>query len=709
MPGSIYLPGKIVSKIIEDDDDNLWMTTNRNGLYRLDESAIEIFNLGNEVEDNHIVSIAPKSKNEIYVGTMNEKLLLLDTESQTVSELAIHPKSKIIRDLHFDPEEQWLLKASNAMELFSRDSTHLFYRPRPEFSSRPISGKKVSPAGNPNEFWVSFYSTSFYRLNILENKITFLCDRRGDCPALGRTFSIYQDFNDRVWFGRLDGLYEFHEKDTLMRPERSHPAFSLSIDDMGQMRDSTLVISTKGGGIVLWKDSTFQQIDESVGLTADMIECVHVDSADRIWVGTLEGLNQITRCGPDSISIKNYTMADGLPSNEINDIGTWGQDVWVATTKGLVRIMATSKLAAISPLPRLEQVLVNGESYPVAAANVLPHHQNNLEISLLTINYKLNGKIQYRFRLHPKDDWNYTFNRRINFAALAPGDYQFAAQSQNQDGIWSDSATLNFTINPPFWQTWWFFTLMAGAFAGLTLSFYRSRVAILKQEAQNQKERAERADLQKELSKLERAALRAQMNPHFLSNCLNSIQGFISQGEKMKAMRYLSEFNDLLRETMELSQEPLVALDEDIRLLTAYLNLEKMRFNDKFSYEVRVDPSVDAFEREVPPLLIQPFVENAIIHAFPPAVKAPRIDITFTSRSGELIACITDNGIGITKGVANKGEGYFQQRRSFGMDIPRQRLNLMGSKRETIQIQELVGEDGRVRGTEVVVRYGKEN
>ena len=241
---------------------------------------------------------------------------------------------------------------------------------------------------------------------------------------------------------------------------------------------------------------------------------------------------------------------------------------------------------------------------------------------------------------------------------------------------------------------------------GLAYVFYRNRVRLLEEETKNQRERAERFELEKELNELEKAALRAQMNPHFLSNCLNSIQGFISKGEKMKAMRYLSEFNDLLRETLDLSRQKRVVLEEDINLLTSYLNLEKMRFDEKFTYHIEIDQKVNKYDTEIPPLLIQPFVENAIVHAFPKEIQEPSIHIAYTQQKGALLVTVTDNGIGLTASRARKGRGVLGKRKSFGMEIPQKRLGMMGNKGQRVEVEELKDEKGRILGTKVSINIG---
>jgi sensor histidine kinase YesM len=180
-----------------------------------------------------------------------------------------------------------------------------------------------------------------------------------------------------------------------------------------------------------------------------------------------------------------------------------------------------------------------------------------------------------------------------------------------------------------------------------------------------------------EISRIELKALRSQMNPHFIFNSLNSIQHYIFNSKTDEAIKYLSKFAKLVRIILNNSNKPTVTVGEDIDALKLYLELEQMRFEEKFDYEVIVDPSVDLDYDIMPPLLTQPYVENAILHGLNPKPEKGMLTITLTSENNFLICTIVDNGIGRKKSSEIKHTMPGTKHKSLGMKITEDRLRIL--------------------------------
>ncbi|MCB9273853.1 MAG: histidine kinase [Lewinellaceae bacterium] len=214
----------------------------------------------------------------------------------------------------------------------------------------------------------------------------------------------------------------------------------------------------------------------------------------------------------------------------------------------------------------------------------------------------------------------------------------------------------------------------------------------------------ERIQMEQEMALLREATLRAQINPHFIFNCLNAIQSFILDNDRGRAVSYLSRFAQLIRLTLNCSLEQKVSLEDELQMLHSYLELEKMRFKNNFDYQIEVADGLNTFDVSIPPLLIQPYVENAIVHGLAHNAKRGLVRISYEKQDGHLLATVTDNGIGLE---ASKRRTAVQAalHRSVGMTITRKRLELLsaGKQYDVVSAEELSGADGEVQGTRVQI------
>ena len=260
-----------------------------------------------------------------------------------------------------------------------------------------------------------------------------------------RSYGLHVDYEGKIWLGKSNGLF-FFENNTLLPAGIDHPAFHNRIEDVDQLPDSSLVLGTKGYGVLIWKKNKIISITTDEGLTTNMMEDLHVDDQGILWAGTLNGLNKITFDGDGEARVRAFTTSNGLPSNEIYQIKSHKGQVWLCTSGGLVKFNEPQEnLNSANPI--LQEVIVNGH---FSKDSTLKYHHNNLEFRFLTVNFRMNGKIPYRYRLHQKDNWQYTHNLSVNYPALPRGNYRFEVQSQNEDGYWSNSTAYAFSISPPW-------------------------------------------------------------------------------------------------------------------------------------------------------------------------------------------------------------------------------------------------------------------
>jgi sensor histidine kinase YesM len=310
-------------------------------------------------------------------------------------------------------------------------------------------------------------------------------------------------------------------------------------------------------------------------------------------------------------------------------------------------------------------------------------------------------KVLYRKRLYPLEkDWSDPdLANSAKYINLPPGQYNFQVMACNNEGIWSDNAlSFEFEIRRPYYQTWWFLLLSGLLLANLIYFLVLFRIYTVKREQKKEFER------KVERSKIELKALRSQMNPHFVFNSLNAIQHYIVNSKSEEAIKYLSKFAKLIRMILQYSDKPTVTVEEDLESLKLYIELEKMRFEDKFDYAIVVENTVDLDYDIMPPMLMQPYVENSILHGLNPKSEKGKLDIGLRSENNILICTISDNGIGRMKSAEIKHMGALKEHRSLGMRITEERLKILNeihASQLSVEVRDLIDEQGRPAGTQV--------
>lgn len=684
----LFLPGKSISAICPDRNGGYWFGSLNEGIFYAPNLDLKTFREEGPSVRNNAQALTPGPDKLLLYGTVNGDIYSLDHQGATS---LIHEGMGTIFDLWYHAEKDKLWIAGS--KLFIADGSHISL-PQYEANIRlrnPAFYKRIFPYPTGN-LVIGNSGFGLEMLNLEKEKIFFT---KVKWPDPERIICTYIDFDEQIWVGNISGLYQFKDS-SFVAPTLQHPSFNLRVEDIDQLTDSTLVFGTKGRGIALWKKDQVTIIDESNGLASNMVENIYIDGRQQIWVGTLNGLNKVSHIpGKDGWKVERITLSHGLPSDEINDICQIGEWVYIATAGGIAQLPLVDTTKAQAADVKLEVALVNGYPTKTQELEQLSPGQKNIQLQYVYINFRLGGKINYRYRVDPGQDWSITQERSVNYAALAPGHYTFEVQAQNEDGIWGESLRVPIHIASPIWQRWWFYVLLGIMSFTLLYYYYRRRFDRLRKEAA----------IDREINELKRSALQAQMNPHFIFNCLNSIQNFIASGDKQNAMQYLSRFATLVRTTLNASAQNTITLEEELQVVENYLELEKLRFGNKFEYEVKVDAGIDSFDTCIPPLLVQPFIENALRHAFnfSDPKKVGHISISYEQDNHRLRITVRDNGIGIHQAQQAKLEQE-QLHTSLGMSITQKRLQALQQRSDAtyLQVTEVMN-NGTVDGTEIII------
>lgn len=676
-----FLDGYSISKVFKDDKNGYWVTTLQQGIFYMPNLELVTYNMNQGLSDNYVTSIGFKNEHDIFIGCYNGDVF--EMTGGIIKKIGSTPKSSHLPSLLFDQETQTLLTGGIYFMENNKKYFHILYPWQNKmfpmvhcWDNLHFNSKRQLIGGNG--------SAGFFILDIKRDLVLFSTMYN---HLRGRVYALFSDHSDRLWVGRANGLFEFKDS-AYVHVGITLPAFNNRVEDITELPDSTLVFGTKGFGVICWKGDDIKSISQADGLTSNMIEDVYVDENGILWVGTLNGLNKITFDSSGGPKIRQFTMKNGLPTNEITQINSYKGQVWLCTSAGLVKF-AEHPLDTNVSQPTIQQVAMNSLAIKWFQNQTFEYNQNNLEFRFIALNYRQGNQIPYRYRLKQEGNWQYTENRSVNFSSLSPEDYVFEVQAQNEDDFWSDSTYYEFSVLPAWWMTLWFRFLVLLVLSGIAAFLFINRLRQIKKEG----------EIQQQLTDLERSALQAQMNPHFIFNSLNSIQNFILQNDKKKAVEFLSRFAKLVRHNLDVSRSGKVPLEQEVTMLENYLSLERERFNHSFDYDIFVDPTLKDDYVEFPPMLVQPFVENAILHGMAGRQAGGIVEIDFSPEDNNLLVKVTDNGSGYPHKQKEK-TGF--QHKSAGMSITQKRLEMLGARKENaIQVRELQNEKGDIKGTEV--------
>lgn len=434
-------------------------------------------------------------------------------------------------------------------------------------------------------------------------------------------------------------------------------------------------ISSYGRGLLLWDNNKLSFFDTEFGLNSNNLIDVHVDEEDAVWVFGSKGVNKLEDFDYYSYNCRTLSLYenDGLMMGEVRAGFVENDTVWLNTNAGVTQFPADlmDREPRTNPGIEITGVVVSGSDTTVRAQYELSYRQNDLELKFAGIAFSDSRKIRYRYRVQGlTEDWLETDFEEVRLPSLRPGIYTFEVKAIDIYGKESERPELiQFTIVPAIWQRL-DFKIATFIAAGLLLSF-----SLWSYFRFMNKHREEQLIIQTQIAETEQKALRAQMNPHFVYNVLNSIQQFILRSDTISALDYLSDFGDLIRRSFENSKHLTIPLQDEIEFLKLYLELENMRVDGKINWHINVGQGIDTEQVFVPSLLIQPFVENSIRHGLKHRHGEGIIDIEFLRENGSLVCTIVDDGIGIGK-AAEYENWKPEEYRSSGMAITRNRLEL---------------------------------
>ncbi len=683
--GQNLLPGCFVTDIFVDRWGGWWATTHHAGVFYCKNPNAELFDRRQGLPSEEITCLAFDGQNRLYVGFRPAALAMIDLTNDLVTRLPL-PRlaSRDVEALLFDTLRRQLWCATPVYVLQGKH----WHAGHDERKASFYHTKTLVLGTRSGRLWGAS-STGFFEIDAQSGLGWHRSDTR-ESPPYTRTFNVVEDAEGDLWVVTPAGVFLW-QQGRYMRPSWTHPALRFQPRQVCFSAKANMAIGLRNAGVLLREsDGRITHVRQANGLASDVTMRLYAGIDETFYACSNQGLSCL-RPRPDSgWDVVALTRREGLPSEQVSAVAVTGKYLWVGTNRGLVRFQQLPKPIPM-PSPILERLWINNRPVAFAQGKRLPYNANTLMLRFYSLHYCSEGNIHYRYRLLGADTaFTYSNVREVLFAKLRPGQYTFEVQAQTPNSHWSMPTRWHFRICPAWWQTTWFWLLFSLAGA-LGMGFaYRWQL----------RQKQQQATTREKFRELESAALRAQMNPHFIFNCLNSIQHFVADNNADAAAHYLACFARLVRLALHGAVDGYHSLREEIEMLNNYLLLEQLRFQRRFAYRISVDAAIDLDDTPLPPLLVQPFVENALLHGLQNKSEMGFIAVAFALKDRKLIITITDNGPGLKATNDPK-----HPHRSVGMMLTQQRLALLSDeKTQGAHWENLIHPDGTPAGLRVTLR-----
>jgi ligand-binding sensor domain-containing protein/two-component sensor histidine kinase len=675
------LAGNFIYSVLRDSNGDLWIGNSQKGVSRFSKDGVQNFNAETGFQNVKVKALAEDKNGNIWLGTDGRGVYVYQDEQFIAIESL---KRAYVKQMKCDSQGNvWIATAgSGLIKISTKNENYLI------------------------EKWL-------VSDGMLSNRLT----------------SLHIDKKGRIWYGSEGtGVGCFDENRTSITLNKDNYLASNLIRSLTEDKNGRLWIGTAGGGICTYKlyDKTNYQfcLNHENGLKSDNVYLLTTDMDGNVIVGTEKGLDfvYLNKDGAQK-QIKHYGKLDGFTGVETCQNSVWKDNdgsIWFGTINGLCQFNPSElNKNTIPPILAFKDIKLSYESILDNENDILQygkqvsplklaHYQNHITFEFLGINLKRPSEVSYKWKLEGFDDeWSpESKDRSIMYSNLEPGKYRFLLLSSNEDGEWNkEPLVYEFEIDTPYWKTTWFKMLIAlGIFVVLLLIYILTIIRIRRKAKRRQRE----IEIEKDLLELEQKAMRLQMNPHFIFNALNSIQSLIGTGKETEARYYLAKFSRLMRQILDNSRKTSISLQEEIETLENYLLVEQFCNGGRFEYEVQVDPSMESDFINIPPMLIQPFVENSIKHGMKERTNDQnpgKIKLSFKENGGILECIIEDDGIGRERAEELKRTSMETYHKSTGLSVTEDRLQILdpNGKINPLEIIDLY-EDGIAQGTRVIIR-----
>lgn len=677
-----YFPGEKISDMLVDREGAYWFSSLQKGLFIVPHIDMSVLHSGNAaLSDDNFTALCPFGERGVLAGTYRGDVYLFSHQDHTLQKLPGNTKHSNNVTTIYPYNDHTILAARGGLSVINLQKMNEQYLQAMYIRDMVLYHDSI--------MFVSTSSASAVKASqLVENTASVVPHV---LAATSGKKVCYEAESNTLWYILNTGL-AVHESG-VFKPYvlEGKPIFcnALYADEQGLWAGTVSdgVYNIRGRKVHL-------HLNEQNGLIGNNIKCF-TSHADTLYIATNACINVRY---PDG-TFRYIRHANGINAKEINAMCVAPPHIYIGTLRGLFYVPTTTIFYnKVKPRMRILSVLADG--VPQAGTNIaLDYNNKDILISFSSVALKSRGRFFYHYRIAGlQDEWKHLegSNNSLRLNHLPKGTFTLQLKAVNEDGVESDVQSVSIHVSPPFWQRTIFYVLVALSVALLMGGIFLIRIRAIKR----------LAGIREQITSSQLTALKAQMNPHFMYNTLNSIQDLVLQKDIRKTNYYLSKYSTLMRKILDSSGSNEIDIAEEIDMLQLYLELEQLRFGSEFSYSIRCSPQISQGQTSIPSMIIQPFVENAIKHGLLHKKEDKNVSVSFEKVAGYIRCVIIDNGVGRKRAEEiNKRSG--RHHRSFATQATQKRLDLINvgkSQKVLLTITDLFN-DGQVAGTKVILDF----
>lgn len=677
-----FFKGEKISDMLKDREGAYWFSSLQKGIFVIPHLFMNVLNTTNStLSDDNITALSPFGSNGILAGTYRGDIFLFKHQTGELNKLPSGSKPVNNVTYIYPYNNETILAAHGGLSVIN-------LKKKEEHYLNAIYIRDITLSGDS----VVFVSTS--SINSVKGADLVTNAEKTVAHVLTNTSGkkvCYEAASNTLWFILNTGLAIMDNGRINSYTHDGKPLFCNAIYADGQ----GVWVGTISDGVYNIRNRNVElHLNERNGLIGNNIKCF-TSHGDTLYIATNACINVRY---PDG-TFRYIRHANGINAKEINAMCVAPPYIYIGTLRGLFYVPTTTSFYnSVKPIIRLTSVAVDGTIQKEGSV-ALDYNNKDILINFSAVALKSRGRFSYHYRIRGlQDEWKHIdgINNSLRLNHLPTGKFTFDVKAVNEDGAQSTIQSIDISVSPPFWQRTIFYIIVALSVAALMGMVFYVRIKAIKRQGR----------IREQITNSQLTALKAQMNPHFMYNTLNSIQDLVLQKDIKNTNYYLSKYSTLMRKILDTSGSNEIDLTEETDMLHLYLELEQLRFGSDFSFSISCSSTVDKNKATLPSMLIQPFVENSIKHGLLHKKGAKKVSVSF-EKNGEYIQCtITDNGIG-RKRAQEINERHRRRHQSFGIKATEKRLDLINAgrnKKIQLTITDLY-HDGAPSGTTVVLLF----